>query len=118
MADSEYSDESDDYEPMVAGEATDGGSEERTRRPNPILAKLTGLILVVPGIILYLYILYVAFAMLVYPGSVAPFTGASKPTSSKAPSSLGGNATKEKGERRGNVSLQLTVPHVARVDFL
>jgi len=36
-------------------------------------SKLTGLVLVVPGIVLYVYLLYIIFTTLVYPGSFAPF---------------------------------------------
>ena len=34
---------------------------------------VTGLVLVIPGIVLYIYILYIFFSMLVYPGSFSPF---------------------------------------------
>lgn len=38
-------------------------------------SKFTGLVLVIPGIILYIYILYIIFSILVYPGSFSPFMG-------------------------------------------
>lgn len=38
-------------------------------------SRFTGLVLVIPGIVLYIYILYIVFSILVYPGSFTPFMG-------------------------------------------
>ena len=49
-------------------------------------SKFTGLVLIVPGIILYVYILYIMFSMLIYPGSFSPFMSRPSP-----PRIIGGN---------------------------
>lgn len=45
-----------------------GGSQK-----GPKASKLTGLMLIIPAILLYIYILYIIFSILVYPGSFSPF---------------------------------------------
>ena len=48
---------------------------ERSTPPS----KLTALVLVVPGIVIYTYILYTMVSKLVYPGSFSPFASTPKP---------------------------------------
>lgn len=45
----------------------------------PMASKFTGLVLIIPGIILYVYILYIMFSMLIYPGSFSPFMSRPSP---------------------------------------
>ena len=42
-------------------------------------SKLTALVLTVPGIVIYTYILYTMVSKLVYPGSFSPFASTPKP---------------------------------------
>lgn len=93
--------EENGYQPVMADEPTaDAANGEASNRPNPVLAKLTAFALIVPGIVLYIYILYVACAMLVYPGSVSPFVTpppvAEPPVGQDSPP-LDKNATAESG---------------------
>lgn len=102
MADTSFVEEENGYQPVMADDATDAVNREASSRPNPILAKLTALVLIIPAIVLYVYILYVAFAMLVYPGSVSPFVTSSDETPvRKEPPQLDKNATRESGEYGG-----------------
>ena len=52
---------------------------DSSKEANPILAKLTALMLIIPGIFLYIYILYIILFKLVYPGSFSPLLNAPKP---------------------------------------
>lgn len=52
----------------------------------PSASKFTGLVLIIPGIILYVYILYIMFSMVIYPGSFSPFMSRPLP-----PRIIGGN---------------------------
>lgn len=60
-----------------------GARSERERdgskEASPVLEKLSALMLIVPGIFLYIYILYILLFKLVYPGSFSPLLNAPKP---------------------------------------
>lgn len=48
-------------------------SEGRQQDTNPCVSKMVAVLLVLPGIVLYVYILYIVVSSLVFPGSLAPF---------------------------------------------
>ena len=45
----------------------------------PLPSRFTALVLTVPGIVIYTYILYTMISKLVYPGSFSPFSNAPRP---------------------------------------
>ena len=63
----------------------------------PLTSKLTALVLIVPGIGLYIYIIYILWSTLVYPGSFSPFVRQVSPAPSP-PSSPPGNTTHGKSQ--------------------
>ncbi len=48
-------------------------SEGRQAETSPCASKMVAVLLVLPGIVLYVYILYVVVSSLVFPGSLSPF---------------------------------------------
>ena len=46
----------------------------------PLPSRFTALVLTVPGIVIYTYILYTMISKLVYPGSFSPFSNAPRPS--------------------------------------
>ena len=64
-------------QPVEIGASSEQENDNGAKRPNSCLAKLTAVVLVVPGILLYIYILYIVISKLVYPSSFLPFLRAS-----------------------------------------
>ena len=64
---------------------------ESSKETNPILAKFMALMLIIPGIFLYLYFLYIILFKLVYPGSFSPLLHAPRPVDDAASA---GNTTR------------------------
>lgn len=42
-------------------------------------SRFIALVLIIPGIMMYVYILYIMFSKIIYPGSFSPFTSRSSP---------------------------------------
>ncbi len=56
-------------------------SSERRQEPSPCVSKMVAVLLVLPGIVLYIYILYIVVSNLVFPGSLSPFLAQPVPSS-------------------------------------
>ena len=65
------------------------GEGDSRRSESPVASKLFGTLLIATGIVLYVYILYIILANLLYPSSLAPFLRRAKNTLNATDSAQG-----------------------------